>query len=196
MKLASLFKKIERLAHEPRSHRLRLLPTPLARPDPPGESLAISGYDQLDSYSCGAVAGYMILTAFKPKASFAEFYRRCSPDPESGVSETRLVQALRSSGVVLGKRAKGMSFDEIREAISGGFPILSVLDGKDDAHWVVVYGYDMAGGESGRTKRVYIANYNFLGINAQSLRDGENPLAYTKYAAFARSYTPYVCWGK
>ncbi len=196
MNSRTFFEKIERLAHETRGHRLRLLPSRLAHPYHPGESLDIRGYNQFDSYSCGAVAGYMILKAFKPKASFAEFYQRCSPSPENGLSETRLVQALRRSGVGLGKRAKGMSFEEIRNAIGQGFPILSVLDcpGEDCAHWVVVYGYDMIGG-SGRAKQVYVANYNFFGINAR-FRGGQNPLEYTKYAALVRSYTPYVCWGK
>ena len=65
---------------------LRLFPDPLKHPG--GEdvcTLDLPGYRQLESYTCGFVAGAMILHTFRPGASLKTFFDECSPDYDTGL---------------------------------------------------------------------------------------------------------------
>lgn len=187
---------VEAWLHRHRKHLLRVIRASLVHPDPQeGESLAIAGYSQLDSYSCGAVAGWTILKALQPKATFKEFYLRCSPSPQFGLADGPLVKALRASGVGVSTKRNGMTFEQIKEAIGDGFPVLTIVDrpGTETAHWVVIYG--CAQKRPGRQQFVYVANNNFMGIQNER-NSGANPLTYMEYKTLSKGFQAYVCWGK
>ena len=116
---------------------------PLARATAPNEvTLDLPGYGQLDSYSCGVVAGVMALKQFKPAASFSAFYARVDPHPVWGTSTAKLVRALRHHGLRVRER-DDLGFASLCRAIDAGSPVLVCVHnpGTDCAHWVVVYGY-------------------------------------------------------
>lgn len=119
-------------------------------------TLDLPGYGQIDSYCCGVVAGIMALKHFKPRASFERFYRRVQPDFETGTSTTRLIRALRQSGVRV-KERHDLAFADLCGAIDSGWPVILVVQnpGEDAAHWVVVYGYGK------RPNRVLLATNGF-----------------------------------
>lgn len=112
-------------------------------------TLDVPGYRQAQSYTCGYVAGMMVLHYFKPRASAERFWSRCDPETHGLVSESRLVTALRASGVRVGLRSR-FTFDDITAAIDGGKPIITTVD--DGGHWFVIYGYRK------RPERVFVAN--------------------------------------
>lgn len=112
-------------------------------------TLDVPGYRQVQRFTCGYVAGMMVLHTFKPRASEDRFYERCAPDPDEGVPVARLARALRDSGIKVGLRSS-FAFDDIRRAIDSGRPVILTV-GAGGEHWVVVYGY----GEAPR--RVFIA---------------------------------------
>jgi hypothetical protein len=112
-------------------------------------TLLIPGYKQTQAFTCGFVAGLMVLHALYPKASAEAFYRRVRPDPKMGTSNKKLIQALRQSGVSLSVVSSGLGFPEIQRNIDAGFPILTILKTNSDneAHWVVIYGYGIKRGK-------------------------------------------------
>ena len=150
---------------------------PLRRASGPNEvTLDLPGYCQLDSYCCGVVAGVMALKLFQPRASFTAFHARVQPHPENGTSTTRLVRALRQSGLRVTDRAD-LTFAGLCAAIDAGCPVLVVVQnpGADAAHWVVVYGYGR------KPNRVFLATngYPFIAKNVVPLRQ------------FARLWSPH-----
>lgn len=116
-------------------------------------TLDLPGYCQLDSYGCGAAAGVMALKHFKPRASFSAFYARVSPHPENGTGTSRLLKALRQSGLRISER-RDLSCPDLCAAIDAGSPVLVVVHnpGAADSHWVVVYGYGR------KPNRVFLAS--------------------------------------
>lgn len=126
---------------------------PLARATAPNEvTLDLPGYGQIDSYSCGVVAGVMALKQFKPRARFSDFYARCDPHPVWGTPTAKLVRALRQHGLRVQER-DDLGFAGLCGAIDEGSPVLVCVHnpGTDCAHWVVVYGYGR------RPSRVFLA---------------------------------------
>lgn len=135
---------------------------PLARARGPHEfTLDLPGYCQIDTYSCGVVAGVMALKHFKPDASFSAFYARCDPHPEWGTSTARLTRGLRRSGVRV-REHTDLTFAGLRAALDAGSPVLVTVQnpGSEDAHWVVVYGYGL------KPNRVFLATNGFPLVSA------------------------------
>jgi len=195
-KVSEDFKDLEIRIHDDRKHILRLIPDPsLGHPDPnEGESLDIRGYTQLDTYSCGAVAGWTILRALYPKSSWKDFYAKCPPSPEDGLDDMPLLKALRSFGIGVGTKGDGLTFEAIKKAIGSGYPILTVLSrGRDLAHWVVIYGYSET--KKPKSQLVYVAGNNFMGLRTKNL-GGPNALPYREYAKLSKKFNSYVCWGR
>lgn len=105
-------------------------------------TLDVPGYRQVESYTCGFVAGLMVLHTFRPKASIDRFYHAVNPTHSHGTSTRKVVNALRGFGVGVSIR-KDLNFAGIREQIDSGFPIITCVRTKDEDvdHWVVLYGY-------------------------------------------------------
>lgn len=196
-RLGELRGSLESIIHPYRKHLLRLIPDPiLPHPDPDeGESLDITGYTQLDGYSCGAIAGWTVLSAIYPESSWRDFYAECSPSPDDGVSDSHLVKLLRAYGVGVSTKKDGLTFAAIKKAINEGFPILTILDrpGRPYAHWVVIYGYSET--KKPKSQLVYVAGNNFIGLHTETL-GGPNPLPYREFAKLSKHFNSYVCWGK
>ncbi len=128
----------------------------LEHPDPKaGESLEIKGYMQTHSYTCGAIAGWMVVESIWPRRSFERFFRLVSPDSVTGTSTTKLIKALRQSSIGVSRRAP--TFANIKKAIRSGFPIIASIDrpGMDYDHWIVIYGYSL------HPSRIYVAGNRF-----------------------------------
>ena len=118
--------------------------------------LEIPGYRQLDSYSCGAVAGLMIVHSIYPNRAAKKFYRDVSPNSVTGTSTTRLIRALRKNGIAVRYIRRG-TLKQLKAAIDAGFPIATTVGEGLDLHWIVVYGY------SNRPTRIFTAGeYMYL----------------------------------
>jgi hypothetical protein len=115
-------------------------PTPLRGEDE--FILDVKLYTQLNSYSCAAAAGFTVVKSFFPAKRFEDFYALVQPDPDLGVSPTRLVRALRESGVAV-KRCSRLSYRALSGHIRQGRPVIvSIHNPRSDAgHWVVAYGF-------------------------------------------------------
>ena len=97
-------------------------------------TLAVPGYRQTHSYTCGFVAGLMVLHTFRPRASSTVFYYKVSPDEDTGTSTTALVRALRQSNIGVSRRTN-LSFAGIQGAINDGFPVITCIrKGGPDHH--------------------------------------------------------------
>jgi hypothetical protein len=150
------------------ARRIRLPPIPLGyQPEVPGESegvlLDVPQATQSDFFSCGAVAGWTVIKAIYPGMGETErkaFYDQCNPDPEHGTPTTRLVKALRRSGVCVSLRRGSASFKSLKKALDKGFPVIACIrrPGESDAHWVTVYGYRQGRREQRRGQWVFIHN--------------------------------------
>ena len=196
-RLGELRGSLESIIHPYRKHILRLSPDPmLPHPNPDeGESLDIKGYMQLDGYSCGAIAGWTVLSAIYPESSWRDFYAECSPSPDHGVLDSHLVKLLRAFEVVVSTKRDVMTFAAIKKAISEGCPILTTVDrpATDAAHWVVIYGYSET--KNPKSQMVYVAGNNFMGLHTETL-GGANPLSYREFAKLSKQFNSYVCWGR
>lgn len=157
--------------------------TTLARQDDE-VTLDLPTYHQVDTFSCGATAGFSVVAAFRQDCSFDQFYESLAPIPGQGVSCGRLVRTLRKFRV--GCRVQEyMSFNQIVKSIDAGFPIIAGrLTEHGEDHWCVVYGYGR------QPKRVFL-----IGRSA-------NPLlpAQIDWEAFRSSFRavrgPAIqCWG-
>jgi len=158
----------------------------LKHPAVPGvATLAVPGYRQVESYTCGFAAGLMVLHTFHPRADIDAFYRLVRPTPRHGASTRKVANALRMSGVGVSIR-KGLGFHEIRREIDAGFPILTCLKTEVEGieHWVVIYGYGLT------PNRLYFAGSSVRSIDGREM----SWAAYSKEAGSGR--TGLVCWGK
>jgi hypothetical protein len=147
--------------------------------------LEVPGYTQTQTYTCGFVAGLMVLHTFKPKASINSFWKRLRPRESDGVSNTGLIKALRQSGIGV-RVVKDINFGKFAGAINEGFPVITLVKTKetDSAHWVVVYGV----GES--PNRVFVAGNGlpFLSKRVVRWNTFRHQLSGEKLGL--------VCWGK
>jgi hypothetical protein len=166
---------------------VRVLNLPLSHPRTREvTTLMVPGYKQTQTYTCGFVAGLMVLHALYPKSSIEAFYRRVNPDPEMGTTIKKLLEALKLSGIGASVR-RGMQFLDIQRHIDAGFPIITLVTGdKDTTHWVVIYGY---GSESGKNPpRVFVAGRQLFHQPAIS------------WPRFCELQSPFgfglVCWGR
>jgi hypothetical protein len=167
---------------------IRVLNLPLSHPRAREvTTLMVPGYKQTQTYTCGFVAGLMVLHALYPKSSSLAFYRRVNPDPEMGTTIKKLLEALKLSGIGASVR-RGMQFRDIQRHIDAGFPIITLVKTgeKDTTHWVVIYGY---GNESGKNPpRVFVAGRQLFHQPAIS------------WPRFCELQSPFgfglVCWGR
>ena len=165
---------------------------PVASPGE-GECLDLRSWTQWDGFSCGAVAGWIVVNTFHRNASWREFHEHCSPCPESGLSDSKLISSLRAFMVGVSIRRKAISFSEIKRNIGIGYPIITTIDcpGEDVAHWVVIYGYSE--GKRGQ-KQVYLANNSFKGIHHPRLAD--SVMSFRRFQTLSDGHKWYVCWGR
>ena len=121
---------------------IRCLPKQLPYAEGPEEcTLDIPGFQQVDSFSCGAIAGYTIVATFHPEVTFDDFYEVLSPRPKAGVSSNKLVRTLNQFGI--GTRfSRRLSFGAVVTSIDDGLPIIvGRLTEYNQDHWAVLYGY-------------------------------------------------------
>ncbi len=114
--------------------------------------LDVPGYRQTKDYTCGFVAGLIVLHTFFPKRSAARFLKDTRPRESWGLTSWKLVKVLRKNGVGISKRLK-MSFRGVKKEIDLGFPIITSVktNVRGEYHWVVIYGYGQ------RPHRVFVA---------------------------------------
>ncbi|MEA3188723.1 MAG: hypothetical protein QOD99_2553 [Chthoniobacter sp.] len=148
--------------------------------------LRVPFYAQTDPYSCGAIAGWMVVETFHPTASFAGFYKICRPDPLNGTPTHRLIRALRVFGIGVSIR-RDLDFDAIANAIEFGFPVIAGAGNEqfdDGDHWVVVYGV------ARKRRRVFVCN---------NVRHGHSRIEMS-WRDWKAWWNPVgeglVCWGK
>lgn len=105
-------------------------------------TLAMTGYRQLESYTCGVVAGAMVLHTFHPRRSLEKFFELCDADYDQGLDTKPLIRSLRASGVGV-KEHKDLTFAKIVNSLDNGYPIITLVKTSDPKvdHWVVLYGY-------------------------------------------------------
>lgn len=119
------------------------LRVPLPRARHPGEvTLAVPGYRQVDSYSCGAVAVAMVGRFFRPRLSFERCYAAVNPHPQRGAGTQRVIRALRSLHIRVSHRRQ-ITFHELCTVLDAGQPVLVCVRTNQAHidHWVVLYGY-------------------------------------------------------
>jgi hypothetical protein len=153
-----------------------------------GVMLEVPAYGQLDTYSCGATAGYALVRTFHKRANFKRFYRAVSPDPEEGIGPLYLRRALRKFRVGTRER-RNMKWPDIRECIDQGF-LLLIGTGKENPdwqgdHWSVLYGYGR------RPKRVYLTNQPGVLWHQEEVPWGQFVRSVWNPAGKAL-----VCWGE
>lgn len=128
-------------------------------------TLDLAGYSQVDEFSCGAVAGWMVVEAFDARRSFERFYERCGTTDAHGTSTARLARALRESGLGV-QHARRVSFARLCRAIDDGCPVICAVDHDKrdhEQHWLVVYGYQA------RPARVFVAGNGWMHLLGKSL---------------------------
>lgn len=170
---------------------LRLFPDPLKHPG--GEdvcTLDLPGYRQLESYTCGFIAGAMILHTFRPGASLKTFFDECSPDYDTGLQASQLLRCLRANGIGVSQR-HDLDFEKIVSTINQGYPIITLTrtPRADEHHWVVSYGYGK------KPNRVFIAGDGLPLINHLT---GQKEIPWSEFSRskWARPGFGLVCWGK
>ena len=157
---------------------------PLQKASRPGEvTLDFTGYRQIDSYSCGAVASAMVVKFFRPQVSFERIHGAVDPCQEIGASTVRVMKALRSLGIGVKRRTK-LTFGDICTALGAGNPVLVCVTTSDPYtnHWVVIYGYGR------RPKLLFVAGQGLHFIARQRV----------KWSTFGQQWASpgegLVCW--
>jgi hypothetical protein len=157
---------------------------PLQKANRPGEvTLDLTGYRQVNTYACGAVASAMVVRFLRPLMSFERIHSAVDPTLESGAGTMRVTRALRSLGVGVSRKTD-LTFDDICNAIDAGRPVMVCVKTKDKAtdHWVVVYGYGR------RPNTLFVAGQGWHFVARQRV----------KWADFRRQWRPpgegIVCW--
>lgn len=116
---------------------------PLQTASQPNEvTLAFTGYRQIDSFSCGAVASCMVARFLRPEISFERVYAAVDPCRKTGAGVMRVARALRSLGVTVTRRTS-LTFEDVCDSIDAGSPVLVRIKTSDPrtTHWIAVYGY-------------------------------------------------------
>jgi len=136
---------------------------PLQKASRDGEvTLDLTGYRQVNTYACGAIAAAMVVKFLRPQMSFERIHAAVDPTQESGAGAMRVVRALRSLGISVSRKAN-LTFDSICTATDTGHPVM-VWVKTDDAHtdhWVVIYGYGR------QPKLVFVAGQGWPLIHKQ-----------------------------
>lgn len=126
------------------------------RRDPGAVLLNLPPYCQIKSFTCGLVAGLIVVHYLLPRRSARLFSKRIDPSVEWGVGQRRLVDVLRRTGVRVGVRYD-LDFNAIAAAIDRGKPVIvTVACSEDVDHWLVIGGY------ARRPNRLYLWNESWL----------------------------------
>ena len=107
-----------------------------------GECLNVPGYCQIESYTCGFMAGLIVLHTFKPNADSTDFFYTVDPCRVMGTTTEELKGSLGAWDIGVDEY-DNLDIDEICLHIDDGYPVITTLNvypGMD--HWVVIYGYD------------------------------------------------------
>ena len=171
---------------------LRKFPLLLPKSGINGECLDIKGFLQLDGHSCGAIAGWTIIDAIHPgKFDFSSYYTSFGESIINGLDDGQVLKSFRNFKVGYRKIPGTCTFEKIKNAISRGFPILSVISmpGRDADHWIVIYGYDV---DPKNGEEIYLAGSNGLLGKMFGL---SNPLDFKRGHKRLQVYEQYVCWG-
>ena len=170
---------------------LRVMPDFLAHPR--GDNICtldMPGYRQIESYTCGFIAGLMVLHTFHPGMSIKRFFDIVGPSAETGTQVSKLVKSLRVCDVGVSQK-DDLTFSKICSSIEEGFPIVTLVHTEDPEvdHWVVIYGYGR------KPNRVFIAG---CGLPLISHLYGEKEVLWAEFAKKRWSDTGFglVCWGK
>lgn len=157
---------------------------PLQKASRPGEvTLDLTGYRQVNTYACGAVASAMVVRFLRPQMSFERIHAAVDPTLESGAGTRRVMRALRSLRVGVSRKTD-LTFDDIYNAIDAGRPVMVCVKTKDKAtdHWVVLYGCGR------RPNLVFVAGQGLHFIARQRV----------KWQEFRQQWAPpgegLVCW--
>src|SRR5262245_60764001 len=100
--------------------------------------LDLVSYSQVNSFACGAVAGFQIVKSIYPESEFVDFYQAVNPDPITGTPPRNLIRALRRFGVSVAPR-RDLSTAHLKRCIRrGNYVIVSIRNpGADYHHWAV-----------------------------------------------------------
>lgn len=116
---------------------------PLQKARRPGEvTLDLTGYRQVNTFGCGAVAAAMVVKCLRPQVSFERIHAAVDPTQQSGAGTIRVMRALRSLRVGVSRKTH-LTFDDMCNTIDTGRPVMvsvKTTDTRTD-HWVVIYGY-------------------------------------------------------
>ncbi len=146
----------------------------------------VPGYRQVDTFSCGAIAGLMVLHHFKPRTSIDRFYRLADPHGSWTTSTRKAATALRRHGIRVGIR-DSLTFADVWQATSADRPIIACVNSRRSAesHWLVIYGVGK------RPRRVFVA-----GVGIPHWPAGK----VLPWETFRRMWAPsgngLVCWVK
>jgi hypothetical protein len=106
------------------------------------DGIGITGYIQSDGYSCGYAAAVTLLNHFKLMSSRRSLWDDLSPDPDTGVTTSKLLKATRKRGLVMTRIA--VTKKNMEAAFSRGYPVLvcAKLDHQPDneEHWMIAAG--------------------------------------------------------
>jgi hypothetical protein len=103
--------------------------------------LPITGYCQVDDYSCGVTAGWSALSLGGSRITLRKFDRICKPHEENGTTAANLIKALRTGGCRISKIAH-LHWVDVQREIRAGRPVICVLSTKKGHwHWVTIYGF-------------------------------------------------------
>lgn len=157
---------------------------PLQKASRPGEvTLDLTGYRQVNTYACGAVAAAMVVKYLRPQVSFERIHAAVDPTQQSGAGTMRVTRALRSLRVGVSRKTD-LTFDDICNAIDAGRPVMvsvKTTDTRTD-HWVVIYGYGR------RPNLLFVAGQGLHFIARQRVN----------WSEFRRQWKPpgegLVCW--
>lgn len=136
---------------------------PLQKARHPGEvTLDFTGYRQVNTYACGAVAAAMVVKFLRPQIGYDRIHNAVDPCQEIGAGTMRVTRALRSLGIGVARKTK-LTFADLGAAIEAGRPVLVCVktDELDTHHWVVIYGYGR------RPKLVFVAGQGLPFIGRQ-----------------------------
>ncbi len=157
---------------------------PLQKASRPGEvTLDFTGYRQVNTYACGAVAAAMVVKYLRPQMNFERIYAAVDPTEQSGAGTLQVQRALRSLRIGASRKTK-LTFDDIGAAIEAGRPVLVCVktDDPSTTHWVVIYGYGR------RPNVVFVAGQGLPFFGKQRMT----------WQKFRRQWSPpgegLVCW--
>jgi hypothetical protein len=146
-------------------------------------TLAIPGYRQTRSFTCGYVAALSVARMFRPKVNAAKLYRHIQPDERWGTDAPSLRRGLRECGVGSSVR-RDLTFAKIQASIFAGFPIVTLTKTTllGTWHWVVIYGVGR------RPNRVFVSGYQLFRSTV---------FCWPEFRAeWADPGFGIVCWGK